>query len=566
MFLLFGAFIAGMLTVLAPCVLPLLPVVIGGSVAGDSKDKKRPLIIAAALAISLFAFTLLLKATTLLINIPPNTTSYLSGALVIALGVVMLVPSLYARLMVQLHIEQSAQQVLGKGYSDKRRFIGPALTGAALGPVFSSCSPVYAYILATVLPASFAQAMVYVVSYILGLSLVLLGVGYYGQRFIGKIRFAANPKGWFQRVIAIIFILVGISIFTGYDKTFQVYVSEHTPFNFDGLSSHLLPSAKNKITSDNLFNVQPFAAPEFTGIQTWINSQPLTMSQLRGKVVLVDFWTYSCINCIRNNPYIEKWYQTYKDDGFVVVGVHAPEFSFEQVPTNVQKAVSQQHLTYPVAMDNNLATWNAFANQSWPASYLINAQGQVVRIHDGEGDYAQEEQAIRQLLSENGAKLPQSPTVSGNVAVPISESQTPETYFGSNRESNFLGSPSVGQNGLQVFSPASDLPRDSWTLGGSWDVSGEYITARGNSSLSFHIGAKDVYVVAGGSSSAKIGVKLNGQPISDTANAGDDVQNSAITMDGARLYHVVHFNSFSQGTITLTVPDGVQLNTFTFGS
>lgn len=260
MFLLFGAFIAGMLTVLAPCVLPLLPIIIGGSVTGDTKDKKRPLIIAVSLALSLLFFTLLLKATTLLINIPPQAITYFSGGIIIALGLVILFPGVYATFIAKIGIEQRAQQALGKGYSNKKAFIGPVITGAALGPVFASCSPVYAYILATVLPANFAQALAYIVAYILGLSVLLLIIGFYGQRFITKIKFASDPKGWFQRGIAVLFIIVGLMIFTGYDKRFQVYISAHTPFDFDSLSSKLLPSAKNKATNNGLYNVQPYDA------------------------------------------------------------------------------------------------------------------------------------------------------------------------------------------------------------------------------------------------------------------------------------------------------------------
>jgi cytochrome c biogenesis protein CcdA/thiol-disulfide isomerase/thioredoxin len=554
--------------VLAPCVLPLLPIIIGGSVTGDTKDKKRPIIIAVSLAISLILFTLLLKATTLLINIPPQSINYFSGGIIIALGIITLFPGLYARVIAKLGIEQNAQKVLGKGYNSKRAFIGPIITGAALGPVFSSCSPVYAYILATVLPANFAQAMLYIVSYVLGLSLLLLIVGYYGQGFIGKIKFASNPKGWFQRSIAIIFIIVGLSIFTGYDKTFQTYISDHTPFNFDALSAKFLPASKNKVSNSGLFNVKPYAAPQFVGLKNWINSNPQTLKQLKGKVVLVDFWTYSCINCIRNNPYLESWYQNYKDDGFEVIGIHAPEFSFEQVPTNVENAVKAQHITYPVALDNNFSTWNAYGNQSWPTSYLINAQGQVVRIHAGEGQYPQEEQAIRQLLIDNGVNLDNKMTVGNKVNVPISSNQTPETYLGSDKESDYEGTPALDAAPVQTFTPQSNLAVNDWTLGGTWGVEGQYIVAKGNSTLSFHVAAKDVYVVAGDTASAQsVNVSLNGQPISSTPYAGQDVHDSKVSIGTPQLYRLVNFSKFtSNSTVELAVPNGVELNVFTFGS
>ncbi len=568
MFLLFGAFIAGLLTVLAPCVLPLLPIIIGGSVSGDVKDKKRPIVIAAALAVSIIFFTLLLKATTLFINIPPQVITYFSGGIIIALGLVTLFPSFYAKLIARLGIEQATQKALGKGYNNKSSLIGPIITGAALGPVFSSCSPVYAYILASVLPVNFAQAFAYIISYVLGLSLVLLLIGYYGQTFIGKIKFASNPKGAFQRTLAVLFIIVGLMVATGYDKRFQTFVSTHTPFNIDAISAQFLPASKNKIDRSKLLNIQPVAAPEFAGLKDWINSKPLTLKQLKGKVVLVDFWTYSCINCIRNNPYLERWYQTYKSDGLVVIGVHAPEFAFEKVPANVQKGVKDQHITYPVALDNNFDTWNAYSNQSWPASYLIDAEGNIRRIHEGEGEYVEEEQAIRELLSDNGADLSHKKQTAGSDKVAVTKSQTEETYLGSQRASNFTGSPALAAAQTSTFTPEANLSKNNWSLGGAWEVQGQKIIARGNSTLKFRVSAKDVYLVGGSATMPQnVDVKLNGKPISQTGNAGSDVKNSQVLFGPSQLYRLVAFPKFTEDSLLeLSVPDGVEFNVFTFGS
>lgn len=566
MFFLLGAFIAGGLTVLAPCVLPLLPIIIGGSVTGNVRDKKRPLVIAISLAISLLVFTVLLKATSLLINLPPQAINYLSGSIIILLGIVTLFPLLYARLIDWLGIEQWAQRFLGKGYKSKDSLVGPIITGAALGPVFSSCSPVYAYILATVLPANFGQAIEYSIAYVLGLTLLLLLIGHYGQHFVAKIRFASNPHGWFQRTVAILFIAVGLLVFTGYTKQVQTWVSDHTPFNFDSLSAKLLPASEHKTIDNQLYNVQQrFQAPDFQGIDHWVNSSPLTMQQLKGKVVLVDFWTYSCINCIRNNKYLEQWYQAYQKDGLVIVGVHAPEFSFEKVTANVEQGVKAQHITYPVALDNDLATWGAYSNQSWPASYLIDPNGQVVRIHEGEGDYTIEEQAIRQLLADSGAKLGKVVTTTNYV--PIVAAQTPETYLGSERASGYQGSPALNPGSTQTFTMPRSLDLGGWALGGTWEDDGEYITARGNSTVAIHVAAKNVYLVAGSDVAADVKVSLGGTPINETSFAGTDVQDGVLHIDGSRLYAVVSFPNFvSNQTLLLTVPNGTRLNTFTFGS
>jgi cytochrome c biogenesis protein CcdA/thiol-disulfide isomerase/thioredoxin len=570
MFLLFGSFIAGMLTVLAPCVLALLPIIVGGSVQGDVRDKKRPLVIAASLAISIFVFTLLLKASSLLVDIDPRTITYVSGSIIVIVGLLTLFPGIYAKALIRLGVEHRAVGLLGKSNQNKRGLVGPIITGAALGPVFSSCSPVYAYILATVLPVNFAQAMAYIVAYILGLAIVLLLIGYYGQRFISRIKFASDPKGMFQRAIAILFIVVGLLVFTGYDKKFQTYVSEHTPFNFDKLSSQLLPGSQNKVSGDGVLNVEPYPAAEFKGLDGWINSKPLTLQELRGKVVLVDFWTYSCINCIRNNPYLDKWHQTYKDQGLVVVGVHAPEFAFEKERANVLKAVKDQRISYPVALDNDFSTWNAFDNRSWPSAYLIDADGNVRRIHEGEGQYAETEQAIRDLLTEKGARLVGVGMTSGDTKPPVTADQTPETYLGSARASNYSGSPALAAAPIATFTPDGQLGANEWTLGGTWEVQQQKIIARGGSTLRIKVSAKNMYLVGGASNTStrqQIGVMLDGKPISATDAAGDDVRDSMVGVQESKLYRLVSFGDFTKDKeVTLTVPDGVELNVFTFGS
>ncbi len=569
MFLLFGAFIAGILTVLAPCVLPLLPVIIGGSVTGDNKDKRRPFLIAGSLAISLILFTVLLKATTLLINIPPATIIYVSGGIIVVLGLVTLFPQAYTIIVARLGIEHRAQRLLGTGTSNRSQLIGPIITGAALGPVFSSCSPVYGYILATILPAHFATAMAYIVSYVIGLSLILLAVGYYGQRLTSRIKFASNPKGSFQRGLGVLFVLVGIMIITGTGTKIQVWMADHTPFKFDNLSSKLIPKQSNAKVVDNskLYNVPAYKAPEFTGIQSWLNSQPLTMAQLKGKVVLVDFWTYTCINCIRGLPYVQGWYSHYQKDGLVVIGVEAPEFSYEKIPSNVAAAVKQDGLTYPIAIDGNLATWNAYHNQYWPAEYLIDRDGNVRRQHFGEGEYDQTEQAIRGLLSEKSStKLSSSLVVPGSTPDPINQDQTPETYLGTDRANAYSGSPTLGSQPDQTYSFAKSLASSQWSLSGEWHVTGGAITAGKDAKLRINVAAKNVYLVGGAPQPTPVSVSFNGQPVSQAGAAGADVTNSQVNVQLSNLYRIVRFKSFTSGTVELDVPTGVNLNTFTFGN
>jgi cytochrome c biogenesis protein CcdA/thiol-disulfide isomerase/thioredoxin len=565
MLLLLGAFFAGIITVLAPCVLPLLPVIIGGSISGNVEDKRRPFIIAASLAVSLIFFTVLLKATTLLIAIPPSFFVYFSGGILVALGIVFLFPKIYENLILALNLQAKSQQLLGKS-SGRGAVIGAIITGAALGPVFSSCSPVYAYILATVLPVNFVVAMGYMIAYVTGLSIMLLLIGFLGQKFIRKIKFASNPHGWFNKVISIIFIIVGLLVISGYDKKLQTYISETTPFNFDGLSAQLIP-ASSSMKQDGVLNVEAYKAPELKGLENWINSSPQTIASLKGKVVLVDFWTYSCINCIRTQPYLKEWYSTYKDSDFVVLGVHAPEFAFERNPQNVKDAAQKAGLTYPIALDNDFATWGAYKNSYWPATYLIDKDGNVRREHFGEGEYQETEVAIRQLLSEKGGKVPASRSVLSSSKVPVGRDQTPETYLGTRRASNFVGSPRLTQ-GTWQFTPAVLDRVNDWTLSGGWSVTSEGVIASGEDSiLRFRVAAKEVYFVTGDGTKHTVTVLLNGTPISQTQFSGSDVKDSRIDVTQPTLYRAVKFDSFRKdSTIELHVPAGVQLNVFTFGS
>ncbi|RYX79248.1 cytochrome c biogenesis protein DipZ [bacterium] len=561
--LLLGAFLAGIITVFAPCVFALLPVIVGGSMTGDVHDKRRPFLIAGSLAISLILFTLLLKATTLFIDISPAVITYASGGIIVGLGLVTLFPQLYEKFILLFNLQARSQRLLGKS-TGRGPVIGAIITGAALGPVFSSCSPVYAYILATVLPVNFNVAIVYVIMYVIGLSIMMLLLGFLGQKLVRKIRFAVNPKGWFQRVVAILFILVGLSIMTGYDKQFQTFISEKTPFNFDALSSKLIPDSGRE-SAEGVLNVKSYKAPEIAGIKDWINSDPQTIEGLKGKVVLIDFWTYSCINCIRTQPYLKSWYETYKDSGLEIIGVHAPEFSFEKNKVNVEDAAKKAGLTYPIALDNDFTTWNAYKNQYWPASYLIDKDGNVRRVHAGEGGYKETEQAIRQLLAEKGGRVPNE-MASVNGGATSSDKETPETYLGTRRANNYTGPTRLIQ-GQQQFTAGSLDKVNNWTLGGTWNVTSEGITAVANSTLKFRIAAKDVYMVTGSNTAASIGVTLNGTPIGQTKFAGSDIKDSKLDISMAQLYRIADFGSFNgDQTIELTVPAGVQLNTFTFGS
>lgn len=568
MLLLLISFIAGILTILAPCVLPLLPVIIGGSISGKTKERARPYIIAGSLAVSIVVFTLLLKLSTLLINLSPSVLDYIAGGLLVALGLVSIFPELWEKLMIALNWQAASQRFLGKGEHNKDKYIGPILIGVALGPVFASCSPTYAFILASVLPHSFVSGLIYLITYSIGLVLALLVVSLVGKKFISRFSWAIDTHSLFRRIIGLIFVLIGVAIITGQEIKIETWVANHMPFDETKIEQVLLAKQNkesiihkisNSISNDSVLNVQPTPAPQFVGLTNWINSPPLTLSQLKGKVVLVDFWTYSCINCIRSIPYVEQWYQTYKDKGLVVVGVSTPEFAFEHNPLNVQAAVKGDGISYPVALDNNYDTWNAYDNDSWPADYLIDKHGNIRYVNLGEGNYGTTEKAIQILLGIN------EPLKTPTSSVPISANQTPETYFGTNRTEDFIGSPSLA-DGTATYSPYSPLTPNEWTLNGAWQVDPEYITsASNNAMLTFNFVAKNVYVVAGSlnNQNETVSVSIAGTNNSDY---GSDVTNGQMTISAPRLYSIVSLKQLGNTTVTLSVPRGVSLYTFTFGS
>ena len=568
MLLLLISFVAGILTILAPCVLPVLPVIIGGSVGATVKDKARPYVIAASLAVSIIAFTLLLKVSTVLINLSPSVLTDLSGALVIALGLVSVWPEAWERLVIWLNWQAASQRFLGRGERNKDKYAGPILVGLALGPVFASCSPTYAFILASVLPHSFLSGLIYLITYSLGLVLTLLGVSLVGRKYISRYGWALDTHSLFRRIIGVLFVLIGLVIISGHEISVETWVANHLPFDETKIErvllakqnkSSLLHNISSAVSNSDVLNVQSTPAPEFAGLTNWINSPPLTLAQEQGKVVLVDFWTYSCINCIRSIPYVEKWYQTYEKQGLVVVGVNTPEFAFEHNPDNVAAAVKKDGITYPVALDNNYDSWNAYNNDSWPADYLIDKQGNIRYVSLGEGDYDKTEKAIQTLL---GVTRPlQTPTSN----VPIGQNQTPETYFGTNREQNYVGSPALN-DGTAQFTPSTSPQSNQWTLSGKWQISAESITSQDAAAkLTFHVSAKDIYVVAGSANNQPMPVAV-GLLAAQAGQYGADAPGGTATIAGSKLYHIVSLRQASSTTVTLTVPAGTSLYTFTFGS
>jgi cytochrome c biogenesis protein CcdA/thiol-disulfide isomerase/thioredoxin len=580
--LLITSFISGILTVLAPCVLPLLPIIIGSSIT--EKSRSKPFIITGSLAVSLTLFTLLLKTSTLFVDVDPIVWKYISGGLVLIFGLTYLFPDLWSKITAGSKLSNKSDQLLEKA-SQKQGSLKSILIGASLGPVFASCSPTYSLILATVLPVNFVSGVIYIIVYSLGLSLIMLLIALLGRSFVDKLKVFANPNGWFKKTLGFIFIIVGIFIITGIDKTIETAILDSGFFDITKIEQQILDkNFANPLTSSGLIsnplnsrflNVQnPKAAPEITGISDWINSDPQKISDLKGKVVLVDFWTYSCINCQRTLPFVTKWYDNYKDEGFVVLGIHAPEFSFEKNKDNVQDFVRKNNINYPVGLDNSFSTWNAYSNRFWPAQYLIDKDGNIRRTHFGEGEYEETEKAIRFLLSEKTSNNELPKEVAANVSSLKGQSSycevqtlqcvntTAETYLGYDRLENFKNVNLLQadkDNNYELIDPDSV---GAWSLDGNWNVGNESITSKQSGNrLKLKFNAKKVYLVISGEGSVKVSV--NGEK----SNLGKDVDaNGVLNVSGSNLYEIVSANPYLiGGLLELEVPTGVSFNAFTFG-
>jgi hypothetical protein len=287
------------------------------------------------------------------------------------------------------------------------------------------------------------------------------------------------------------------------------------------------------------------------------------MAGLRGKVVLVDFWTYSCINCIRTLPYVEGWYQKYAAEGLVIVGVHTPEFAFEHDTGNVAAAIARFGITYPVAQDNEYSTWSAFGNEYWPADYLIDATGHIRSQHFGEGDYNQTESEIRALLAEAGKSVLPSAAPAA-AAPPFVSNETPETYIGTARANSF-DSPQNAAPGPNRYTFPSSLADDGFAVSGTFDFQAQYATATvAGDQLELSFYARDVYLVAAADSSVPATVRVAG--VIGAAATEDVAANGSMTIGTARLYHLVHLSSATRGTVIITFNKaGARSYSFTFG-
>ncbi|MGH9127511.1 MAG: cytochrome c biogenesis protein DipZ [Acidimicrobiales bacterium] len=559
MILLLGVgFVGGLITGISPCILPVVPVIVAGGATGRSRW--RPYLVIAGLVVSFSVFTLVGGSLLSLAHLPQDLLRDAGIAVLIALGIGLMVPKvgeLLERPFARLGARRQSHTKSG------------FLLGVSLGLVFVPCAgPVLAAI--SVVAATHhvgIGSVLLTVAYAIGAAIPLLVLAVLSQEAaVGVKAFRAHALV-VRRVGGAILSLTGLAIALNLTAGLQTALPGYTSALENHVETgsavtrqlHSITGSKTKSFSDTSVSKDPSLpdlgpAPAFTGITTWLNTpggKPLSLAQLRGKVVLVDFWTYSCINCQRALPHVEAWYSDYKADGLVVVGVHTPEFAFEHVVSNVAAAAARLGVHYPVAIDNSYGTWNAYGNQYWPADYLIGPNGHIRYTAFGEGGYAGVEQAIRTLLSSNGATHLPAPT--GVPDRTPTDSTTPESYLGYDRLANYVGVPVV-HNRAKLYKFPASLPANDLSLSGTWTVGPQSATAGARAAIRLSFTARDVYLVLGGQ--GKVTVSVGGKQLKVVQVSG---------VPGLYTLLSAPPGPPEQGLLQLDVSPGVAAYDFTFG-
>ena len=552
MLLLLGiGFLAGVVTAISPCVLPVLPILLAGSATDD--EPRRPYAIVAGLAASFTVFTLAAAWLLDQLGLPETFLRNLALALLFVLAASLLIPQL------GLLLERPFTRL---GRRSGRNLGGGFLLGASLGLVFVPCAgPVLAVI--TVKAASMhvgLDTILLTIAYAAGAAVPMLAIAVGGQRAARAIR----PRAQQVRVAAGVLIAASaLAIVFHLDTKAQTALGDYTTYLQGKIERNATAQKKlaalrggsggvARAASPHGRQLADYgAAPEFQRISHWLNTpgdQALTMKTLRGKVVLIDFWTYSCINCLRTLPHVTAWYDRYRPSGLVVVGVHSPEFVFEHDLANVRGASKRLGVDYPVALDNAFGTWNAYGNQYWPAEYLVDRSGHVRHAHFGEGEYTQTEGLIRRLLAEKpGTRLPAAVRKPDQTP---HELVTPESYLGYQRLDRYAGLPVQEDKPARYAFPRT-LALNELAYAGRWTVGPQRIVAGAGAQLRLHFQAQKVYLVLGGK--GRVEKLVDGRP------AG------AIGVNGDRLYTVLSLPKPTEATLELRFTAGLSAYAFTFG-
>jgi cytochrome c biogenesis protein CcdA/thiol-disulfide isomerase/thioredoxin len=517
-------------------------------------DGRRPYLVVAGLALSFSVFTLLGTLVLSVLPLPKDVIRWAGLVVLVLVGIAMMVPrvqDLLERPFARIPQRRVGQQHGGFGL------------GLALGAVYVPCAgPVLAAITVAGATGRIGIGTVALtVAFGVGTAIPLLGFALAGRRVAERVRAFRTRQRAVRIGAGAVLIALAVALTFNVTDALQRAIPDYTSGLNQALdkagsgSSVLGPKQKAALAacSQNpaLTLTNCGKAPPIGGIQQWFNTagdKALNLSGLRGKVVLVDFWAYSCINCQRAITHVNAWYSDYKADGLVVIGVQTPEYAFEHVPANVAAGVKRLKIDYPVALDDSYKTWDNYGNDSWPADYLIDSTGTVRHVSIGEGNYPQNEALIRQLLTaaRPGLHLP-APTQVPDTT-PTSTGQTPETYLGSARADTYAGQ---GGSGTQAFSFPASIPPSEWALAGTWTIGSENLTAGKDAQLKLNFTASDVYLDVGGTGT--VTATVHGKTTTYHVSGAPDI------------YTLVSGAKPESATIEMTLSPGLNAYSFTFG-
>jgi cytochrome c biogenesis protein CcdA/thiol-disulfide isomerase/thioredoxin len=578
-------FVAGAATALSPCILPVLPIALS---AGATGGRRRPLGIVAGLTMSFTFATVALVYVISALGLPDDLLRKTAIVVLIAFGVTLMVPPLAARVEAAI---SGLTSRLGVSTHKGDGFWSGTAVGLSLGLVYAPCAgPILAGVITVSASQPFtAGRLAVALSYGVGSAVVLYLLMLGGRRVVGPL---ARRGVGLQVGMGAVMVAVALAMLGDYDIRFQNRIASDLPSFLVNPSESLEETAAAREALADIRDAPHSAlgeaiaegsqrgprrprphssnlpvlgeAPEFVDTQRWFNTpggKPRPLSSLRGRVVLVDFWTYSCINCLRTLPYLKTWDARYREQGLTIVGVHSPEFPFEKDPENVAEAIERNGIRYPVVQDNDLATFTTYGTEFWPAEYFVDWRGRVRFVHFGEGAYGEKERVIRELLREAGRQPRRGPSRVRAVTASLGVT-TPELYLGVARAERFVNaSLSLGR---QDFGAPRAPGDDEFAYRGAWSVLPERATSLGGS-LDLSFGARRVYMVLGSPRRPRrMRVLLDGRPI-PASLAGSDVRNAAVTIDSQRLYELVDLPQVERHTIRLIPQKGVEGYSFTFG-
>jgi cytochrome c biogenesis protein CcdA/thiol-disulfide isomerase/thioredoxin len=586
----FLAYFGGVLTILSPCILPVLPFVFARS--------NRPFLKSGLPLLAGMAATFALVASLVTVGgswaVRANQFGRIAALILFAgFGLTLVFSSLAERLsrpLVRLGNRLSSDSDAGP------TIFSSFLLGIGTGLLWTPCAgPILGLILTgAALSGASSHTVVLLLVYAAGAATSLAVALLAGGRVFAAMKRSLGAEEWIRRALGIA-VLAGVAVVAlGLDRGVLTQLSLASTSNIEqrvialagpGIANPAQPQnqpAKTDndpsmmmMTAGGSSSGVPAMMPDLAGANVWINSAPLTAKSLRGKVVVVDFWTYSCINCLRTLPYIEAWYSKYKDSGLVVIGVHTPEFPFEKDEANVRKAVRDLGIVYPVAMDNDYRIWRSFHNQFWPAHYFIDATGRVRYHHFGEGDYDQSEAWIRSLLQERNHQAPpnsatQIAATGAEAASDDEDVRSPETYIGYTRAQYFASPGGFNEDDAKVYRAPANLDLNNWALIGKWKDESQIATLlspTGGILYRFH--ARDLHLVLGPPSDGKpirFRVTLDGKPPGDDHGVDTDADGYG-TVTESRLYQLIRQKgNVNDRTFRIEfLTPGVQAFAFTFG-